>query len=345
VPLIGNGGDSGVADIGVVYLYRFAEGELTARAFLASYRGHPAGVDHDLHVIFKGFPDKGALTSARAIFAGLPINAIELDDKGFDMGAYFAAAKVIPDRRLVFFNTFTGLLADDWLKIFDKALSLPGVGLVGATGSWQSLSSYYEVLIRLGRGEIGRLQNYLTRLAMRVDHSKGAQGGRGAQAVQGLDEGGNTAALSRGLYLLLRLDQYLFYLYEFGRFPNPHIRTNGFMIERDRFLSLRAPAFRTKFDLYKFESGRQSMTKQIIAQGLRPIVVDRNSSVYDIPEWESSSTYWVDQQANLIAEDNRTRQYESGSQERRRRLHDYAWVHPASWTLDVHRLRLIHDLS
>ena len=40
---------------------------------------------------------------------------------------------------------------------------------------------------------------------------------------------------------------------EFGRYPNPHIRTNAFMIERDRFLSLTFPLFKKKSDVYKFE--------------------------------------------------------------------------------------------
>ena len=84
----------------------------------------------------------------------------------------------------------------------------------------------------------------------------------------------------RFLYIAIRIDRYLLYLYQYGRFPNPHIRTNAFMIERNRFLSLYAPAFKNKEDAYKFESGRRSMTKQIIAQELKPVVVDRNGAVY-----------------------------------------------------------------
>jgi hypothetical protein len=331
-------GGLSLADIGVVYLCRFADGEAAVRTFVQSYRAHAAGVTHDLHGILKGFPDLPSLASARALFAGLPVNFIELEDIGYDIGSYFAATKVVSDRRLIFFNTFTELLADDWLKKFDTALSLPGVGIVSATGSWQSLSSYYEVLVRLGWHEIGRICT--TWFSRRNRHTQDSPAARGLRARNGVPK---AASLGRGLYLLLRLDRYLRYLYQYGRYPNPHVRSNAFMIERDRFLSLHPSSFEKKIDAYRFESGRQSMTKQIIAQGLRPVLMDRNGCVYDISEWESSSTYWVDQQANLIAADNRTRQYEKGSQERRRRLQDYAWVHPASWTLEVHRARLIYD--
>ena len=165
-----------MVDIGVVYLYRFAEGELPVQTFLDSYRTHPAGIEHDLHVIFKGFPDRRSLTSAQALFVGLPINAIELEDKGYDIGSYFSAAKVVSNRRLIFFNTFTELLADDWLKKFDKALSLPGVGLVGATGSWQSHSSGYEAIIRRVCQRVVHPLEFLEEIFTDARHAKEARG-------------------------------------------------------------------------------------------------------------------------------------------------------------------------
>ena len=335
-----------MADIGVVYLYRFVEGELPVQTFLDSYRAHPAGIEHDLHVIFKGFPDRRSLTSAQALFAGLPINAIELEDKGFDIGSYFSAAKVVSNRRLIFFNTFTELLADDWLIKFDKALSLPGVGVVGATGSWQSLSSYYEVILHRGWRKIRRPLDYLRK------HPPGRQQTTDLRDIAGneedlsiqkpseIDERSNIVRIGRALYLLLRFDRYILYVYKYGRYPNPHVRTNAFMIETDRFVSLHAATFKTKFDVYEFESGRRSMTKQIMAQGLKPVVVDRNGNIYDISEWKSSSTFWMDQQSNLLVADKQTRNYAKGSRELRRWLEDCAWVHPSSWLLKVHRLRI-----
>jgi hypothetical protein len=324
-----------LADIGVVYLYRFAEGELPARSFLNSYRAHPAGADHDLHVIFKGFPDARALASAQSMFAGLPINPIELNDAGFDVGSYFAAAKLVFNHRLVFFNTFTELLADDWLEKFDEALSLPKVGLVGATGSWQSLSSYYEALFRLGWYQlkhklIGPTEPTASLPNAGQNHDPKVNGD--ARVAPGPNQRSFAVQMSRGLYRLLRVDRYLLYLYQYGRFPNPHIRTNAFMIERQRFLSLHTLPFDKKRDLYNFESGRRSMTKQILAQGLKPVVVDRTGKVYNMSEWKSSSTFWNGKQSNLIAADNRTRSYAEGDQELRTWLEDNAWTYPSSWT-------------
>jgi hypothetical protein len=334
-------GDPSLADIGVVYLYRFAEGELPVQTFLDSYRAHPAGIEHDLHVIFKGFPDRRSLTSAKALFVGLPINAIELEDKGYDIGSYFSAAKVVSNLRLIFFNTFTELLADDWLKKFDKALSAPGVGLVGATGSWQSHSSGYEAIIRRVCHRIVHPLEFLEEIftdARQAKDARGFQVGEVSQIIHRADETRRVVRLGRAFYYLVRVHKYALYLFEYGRYPNPHIRTNAFMIERRRFLSLQVSSFETKSNVYKFESGRRSMTKQIIAQGLKPIVVDRGGNVYDISEWKTSSTFWVDQQTNLIIADNRTRDYAKGSHELRARLTDSAWIHPAAWVFRGRRL-------
>ena len=340
-------GDPGLADIGVVYLYRFAEGELPARDFLASYRAHAAGVDHDLHVIFKGFPDRRALASAQTMFAGLPIRAIELDDTGFDVGSYFAAAKLVSNRRLVFFNTFSELLTDDWLKKFDTALSHPEVGLVGATGSWQSLSSYYEAVIGIARYEIMLFLNRLREFTTGARHPKEGQDieieDDGNRDTRGVVKRRIIARIGRGFDHLFRLDRYVLYLFQYARYPNPHVRSNAFMIERDRFLSLRRPPFNKKHALYQFESGRRSMTKQIEAQGLKPVVVGRNGKFYNTSEWKASATFWNNQQANLIAADNRTRQYANATEVGRARLRDYAWVAPSSWTFKAHRTPLEID--
>lgn len=324
-----------LAQIGVIYLCRFAEGERPVRRFADSYRAHPASLEHDLHVIFKGFPSTDSLTSVQALFGGLPIHPIELEDEGYDIGSYFAAARFVAKPRLIFFNTFAELLVDGWLKKFDDALSLPGVGLVGATGSWQSPRSLYVAGLKRALHSVRHPLDYLSRL--RAD----PLAGNGDRALPGVSTAGEPVRVDahqifrrfhRSLYRLLRFDHYLFH---YNPYPNPHIRTNAFMIERDRFLALKVPSFRIKSDAYKFESGRQSLTQQILKQGLRPVVVGRDGHVYDTADWKSSSTYWIDQQANLIAADNRTRNYSEGGAQFRSDLQAHAWEDPSSWSREL----------
>jgi hypothetical protein len=73
------------------------------------------------------------------------------------------------------------------------------------------------------------------------------------------------------------------------------------------------------------------MTKQSVERELAPVVVDRNGKVYGVSEWKSSSTFWINEQANLIIADNRTSDYAEADQWLRRRLENLAWVHPWDW--------------
>ncbi len=304
--------------VGVVYLCRFAEGEIPVRRFVRSYRDYPAGIEHDVHVIFKGFPDQNSLASGQGLFEDLPINPIVLNDTGHDIGSYFAAAKAVSNRRLIFLNTFSRILAADWLSSFHCALNLPDVGVVGATGSLEAIPSDLEGAILRASRKIGDLPAYIRKHAA------------GGKAVAGQNEAWQGPKRSLSRYLLSPF-RYLCYLYGYGRYPNPHIRTNAFMIERERFLSLRISPFASKNALSKFESGRRSMTRQITALGLRPVVMDRSGKVYDVPDWKSSMTFRSGAQMNLIVADNRTDHYAAAPAELRRVLEDLAWVHPWSW--------------
>lgn len=319
-------------EIGVVYLYRFAEGERPVLRFLETYHRYSAGIEHDLYVVFKGFPDIATLALGRAVFANTPFTSIELDDSGYDVGSYLNAAKVVSNPKLFFLNTFSQILARDWLKYFDRAINLRGVGLVGATGSWLAPTAGYEAMVAaILRGDWNwekdgdwilkkvrswpkKLFQVITPDPNRADINSSRQQHKRAIRV-----------------LLLSPFDYLFKFYDCGRYPNPHIRTNAFMIERSRLLSLKISSFVTKRSVYRFEHGRRSLTKQILAQGLKPVVVDRSGNVYDISQWKLSSTFWTDEQENLIISDNRTLDYTQGDSRLRKKLENFAWVDPWLW--------------
>lgn len=109
------------------------------RRFAASYRAHPAGHDHTLYVIFKGFADARQRAAAEEAFAGLPFTAIDTDDLSFDLGAYADALRSVREDRVCFLNTNAELNAPNWLAKLLRNLDSPGVGMVGATGSFESL--------------------------------------------------------------------------------------------------------------------------------------------------------------------------------------------------------------
>ena len=250
-------------DIAVIHLARGKNGSGPLKHFLDSYHAYPAGADHALYVAFKGYePVSLAQDEAQAAEAGAAPLLLSRDDL-LDIGAYREAASLTEARYLVFLNSYTAIAADDWLGKLRDAIARDGVGLAGATGSWESqATNAFHIMQELRRPR----------------------------------------DLARWLYKLCYSP----------RFPNPHIRTNGFIVRRDLFLSLSIPRTSHKQTAYGFESGRHSMTRQVTARGLKTLVVGRDG-VYGVDCWHGSQTYCAGRQSNLMLEDNRTRAYSAAS--------------------------------
>jgi hypothetical protein len=121
------------------YLARGADADYLAsiRRFLKAYRSQPAGVDHEFVVIFKGFASGRALDEARAAMSEVAFQEVHTGDETFDLGAYADAIARVSCARAAFLNTGSEPIAANWLAKLNAALDLPGMGLVGASGSYQ----------------------------------------------------------------------------------------------------------------------------------------------------------------------------------------------------------------
>ncbi|MEW9304574.1 hypothetical protein [Labrys neptuniae] len=108
-------------------------------------------------------------------------------------------------------------------------------------------------------------------------------------------------------------------------FPNIGIRSNAFMVRTEVFNSLDAGPQETIFDGSNFEAGPNGMTKQIVAKGLRPVVVDRFGGQWLPEDWPKSQTFRLAEQEGLLIADNRTMQYTCGSRRKRNRLVQRCW--------------------
>jgi hypothetical protein len=125
--------------IALFYLARGADADHLAsiRRFVQAYRSQPAGVAHELVVVFKGFASERALDEARTAMAGVAFQEVHTDDETFDLGAYADAVLRVNCDRAAFLNTGSEPIASGWLGKLNAALDLPGMGLVGASGSFQ----------------------------------------------------------------------------------------------------------------------------------------------------------------------------------------------------------------
>jgi hypothetical protein len=319
-----------------------AEGMEPINRFVASYGRHAAGVDHDLVVIYKGFNDQARLNEARSALAAVPHAGFEMSDSGFDIGAYLGAAGQLDHDYVFFANTFTEIASDGWLACLHEAACVPGVGLAGAMGSYESLYStmalthkiiwlcndaaigyddriahYYDFIVdahcRLWKAK-GEARPYSPRLAVISILKKYVRRWRSSPSLARVwdadDQAGSLDAQFEHLWNHhvspgQGLDMYS----RFPAFPNPHIRSNGFMIARTRLLQLGFTAPQTKLEAWEFESGMDSMTRRIQRVGLSAVVVDKDGRRYESPDWARSATFRLDNQQGLLLTDNQSREF------------------------------------
>jgi hypothetical protein len=282
-------GDIDAADVAVIHLARGVNDPEALARFLKSYHLHSAGFPHELIVAFKGYSDIDLRRQhvEMAMSAGATPMVLDKDD-GFDLAAYRRSAERLRHEYIVCVNSFSEILVDDWLGLLVRALLTPGMGLVGATGSWESISG-------------------TTFRGLSVHPDKAQRW--------------NLSVLLRGVkeYFL------------FPRFPNVHVRSNGFAIRRSHFLSLRWPDdLEHKESLHALESGRSGFTRQIQARGLNVAVVGADGKIYHPSEWSRSRTFRAGDQENLLLADNRTRDFSQANREIR------DWLTLTTWnTLDA----------
>jgi hypothetical protein len=123
-------------------------------------------------------------------------------------------------------------------------------------------------------------------------------------------------------------------------FPNIHLRSNAFMIEREVFLSIAHDFdFKEKADAFLFESGPRNLTRRIRARGLEVLVVGRNGRGYTPRWWPHSQTFRQGMQSNLIVADNQTRKFDAMPWNEKRDYAQLAWGPYLQETNSVHEGR------
>lgn len=129
--------------LGVVYLARQSNSPRWMRYFLASLKRHPPGVPYDLVVILKGYAQgvgEQMLWGFKA--PGLDrIIPIAMEDSLFATDTLFRAAEAVDHDALLFFVSWSRILAPGWGSIMVEGLTQPGAGLVGGSSGFESLDS------------------------------------------------------------------------------------------------------------------------------------------------------------------------------------------------------------
>ena len=286
-------------EIGVIHLVRAQNGIEPLRHFLESYRQNPGGIEHDLIVVMKGFNEEYGKTEYMELLKDFKHITFEVSDRGYDITAYFAAFRHYAKQYHYFFflNSFSVLQDKNWLQHSHEYISQPNVGLVGATGSWQSHrpggKSLFGSLIMVG---ILHYQLYLEKVYWK-------------RMLLGI------IGAWHHIPLLLNCKPY----------PNFHIRTNAFMISSNLMQQINCRNINSKSDALEFESGRNGLTMQVLMLKKKVLVVGKDGKGYEMQFWNESKTFWQSEQENLLVADNQTYKYQFGSLDTRRYLSCMAW--------------------
>ena len=278
-------------------------------AFLDSYARHDAGTEHDLVVVYNGV-DSASLPEYRRLAAAAAPQELVLDRPHMDLGAYREAARKLGHERICFVNSYCEILADRWLRLLECALDEPSAGAAGATGSWASPLSYG-----------------LFQLGLPSPYGAAMPGRRAARAA--FDELFGRPGRSAPAHWLTTALRTFRHGRGTGRFPAVHLRTNGFLIDRERWLSLASAPSNTKWDTYRLESGRRSITAQLRAAGTPPVVVDAHGVARRPGDWHLADVLFQADQQDLLIADNVTRRYTGATAGQREVLSAFAWADAA----------------
>ena len=274
--------------VSVIHLIWLPYGVALFEQFVASYRKYDSGVEHELVLLFNGVYDKGELLPYLSVIEkyNIPCRTLVYEGACQDIDAYLWAAGQLNSSYVIFLNSYVEFLAANWLGHFMKHAS-QNVGMVGASGSWQS---YYR------------------------------------SAIDSPWKWESHKSINENLKKYRRFLKATFWWSRFFYdFPNPHVRSNAFLMKRELFLSLERLPLKNKFMAYVLESGKKSITNQVLRKGLNVLIVDRNGNAWVKEQWAESAIFWRSNQVNLLIADNQTRLYDNADTLNKRKMTRLAW--------------------
>ena len=275
--------------VSVVHLVWLPFGTGLFNNFLSSYCKYSSGYPHELVLLFNGVTKEEEIDDYLRIIdeKKIPYQYKVHYGQAQDLEAYFWIAGQLNSTYLLFLNSYVEFMAEGWLEKYMAHVD-NRVGIIGATGSWES---YRSTIFKRNSWKWERSQSYSKNI--------------------------------RKFKLLVKA--LLYWQFLFPGFPNPHVRTNAFMIMRELFLSLKRWPLNNKLAAFTLESGFNSLTAQVLRKGLEAILIDRWGNKYNKKEWAASKVFKMDQQQNLLISDNQTRRYEQADQQTRNALSYEAW--------------------
>ncbi len=128
-----------LSKIAVIYISRRLNHPRFSRAFLDSIISRPAGAPYDLWYVLKGYSDNEDDPVLSELGAHLPcsVRRIRISDDQSPLKIFFTLGREV--EYFLALNSWSRVLAANWLVSYQNALLRTDCGLVGATGSFEAV--------------------------------------------------------------------------------------------------------------------------------------------------------------------------------------------------------------
>lgn len=288
--------------VAVVYIARGSGAGLpAAKAFFEAYKRFPPGYAHRLVIVVKGWESVPGLSVVMRQARSLGAELVMLPDDGFDWGAYMRVAPSLSDSLFCFLNTHSRPMVSGWLASLIRHVFQKGVGAVGSTGSWGTLTGMWPLF----EPDLSSRIVYPARLTLEFI--------RMCRNLRDFPIFPNPHLRSNAI--LVRKELFV-----------PYCNSRSI------------PS--SKRDAHIMESGRSGFTAYIRSLGLQILVAGADGHAFAPEEWIDSGTFRVPHQSNLLVSDNQTRNYEKADQQLKRRLENAAWGQALTLNHSIHSANL-----
>tara|TARA_B100000795_G_C22778308_1_gene431071 strand:- start:695 stop:1498 length:804 start_codon:yes stop_codon:yes gene_type:complete len=144
---------------------------------------------------------------------------------------------------------------------------------------------------------------------------------------------GNLSSHAKNSLFRKKNENYFFFLIRiiycfinYKNFPNPHIRTTGYMCYGKAYLNFFQDKYvSTKRLSHYYESGRKSFYNFFLKNKYSIFVVNSDNKKFKLPNCKRSFTYAYGKQEKLIISDRRTRAYFKSTRLEKKKMTKQAW--------------------
>lgn len=260
----------------VCYLYTIFDPKKKLIDFINNYKKYKSGINHKLLICFK-LLNVTEINKIRKYLKNIKYTEFIDPEKNndWDFGSYKRVSKQFLNKDILFLNSHSYPICNNWLKKLFKHKKKNNV--IATTSSYESLV--------------------------------------------------NSVKLKNKYHKIFRfLRRKYYFMSNFNEFPNPHIRTTGFLINSKIFLNyIKNKKLKTKEDALKIESGKFGLTNYLKKKKINLLVVNSDGNEFKENVWKSSETYCFTFHNKSIISDKHTRKYLNFSSDEKYKARIQVW--------------------